>query len=102
MKFKVETLAERVVIKPFIEMETKGGILLARDERSQAINTDRGEIFLVGPQAWYDLPEKPQFKAGDKVIYSKYGAKTIKDESTNPASFYILCNDKDVLIGYED
>lgn len=98
MKFSQETLAERVLLKPFIETETKGGILIARDERSQAINTDRGEVFMIGPSAWYDLPNKPDLKPGDKVFYSKYGAKVIKDEVTN--EFYIICNDKDILVGY--
>jgi co-chaperonin GroES (HSP10) len=100
MNFNQATLAERVIIKPLIEKETASGILLARDERSQAINTDRGEVFLVGPGAWYDLPQesRPQLKPGDMVYYAKYGAKVLKDEVTN--EFYVICNDKDILVGY--
>jgi len=98
MKFQAETLAERVLLKPLIEKVSKGGIVIARDDRTQAINTDRGEIFMIGPAAWYDLPQKPDLKVGDKVFYSHYGAKTIKvgDE------FLIICNDKDILVGYTD
>lgn len=99
MKFIPESLGHRVVLKPFIEKESKGGILIARDERSQAINTDRGEILFIGPDAWFDKPNKLQVKPGDKVFYAKYGAKTIKDDETG--EFYILLNDEDVLVAYE-
>ena len=99
MKFLPETLAERVLLKPFIEKTSKGGIIVARDDRTQAINTDRGTIFMIGPQAWYDMPVKPELKVGDKVLYSHYGAKTIKDDD---GEFYIICNDKDILVGYKD
>ena len=97
--FKETSLAERVILKPFIEKQSKGGIYIARDERSQAINTDQGEIFMIGTQAWYDLPSKPDIKVGDKVYYSKYGAKVIKPEGAE--DFYIICNDKDILVAYE-
>lgn len=104
MKFKVETLAHRVILKPFIERISKGGIHIARDTRSQAINTDKGEVVLIGPQAWYDLPEKPNLKIGDLVYYSHYGAKILPNEDQpdpNAAdAFFIICNDQDILVGY--
>lgn len=99
MKFRHETLAERIILKPDIQEKSKGGILIARDERTQAINTDRGTILMIGPQAWYDLPEKPALQPGDKVVYAHYGAKTIKDAD---GEFYVICNDKDILLGYTD
>ena|SRR3990167_52095 len=104
MKFLVETLAQRVILKPLIERMSKGGIALARDSRSQAINTDRGEVVAIGPQAWYDLPVKPDLKIGDMVYYSHYGAKTLRNESQPDSnaddSFYVICNDQDILVGY--
>lgn len=101
MKFNRETLVHRVILKPFIEKESKGGILIARDERSQAINTDKGTVLMFGDRAWKDFgctdaPVKP----GDKVYYAKYGAKVLKDEDTG--EFYVLCNDEDILVGYSD
>lgn len=100
MKFRQDTLGIRVVLKPFIETTTKGGIVVARDERSQAINTDKGEVLMVGDAAWYDKPVKPNVKAGDKVYYAKWGAKVIRDEDNG--DFYIICNDEDVLAGYDN
>lgn len=102
MKFLKETLAQRLVLKPYILKKSKGGIdMSAVSARTQAINTDKGEIYMIGPEAWYDLPNKPQFKVGDKVFYSHYGAKTIPDDK-NPDEFYILVNDADILVGYKD
>ena len=98
--FLEKTLAERVIIKPLVTKTSKGGIILSQDERSQAINADRGEVFLIGPMAWYDLPEKPDIKVGDMVYYSKYGAKTIKPEGSE--DFFIICNDRDILVGYKN
>jgi co-chaperonin GroES (HSP10) len=100
MKFKQDTLGIRVVLKPFIETQTKSGIVIAQSERNQAINTDKGEVLMVGDACWYDKPVKPNIKAGDKVYYAKWGAKVLKDEQTG--EFYILCNDEDILVGYAE
>lgn len=100
VKFKVESLAERVIIRPMIEKVSKGGIVISRDERSQAINTNQGTVLMIGPQAWYDLPKKPEIKVGDRVYYSHYGAMTIKPEGEE--DYLIICNDKDILAVYEE
>ena len=99
MQFRPETLVHRVLLVPFIETVSKGGIMISRDERSQAINTDRGTILMVGPQAWKDFgcSESP-FKVGDQVFYAHYGAKLLKDEESG--KLYIICNDEDILVGY--
>ncbi|SRR5260221_2915731 len=100
IKFNESSLAERVILKPLIEKMSKGGIAMVRDERSQAINTNQGEVLFIGPMCWYDLPQKPDVKIGDKVFYSKYGAMVLKPEGVE--NFLVLCNDKDILVGYSD
>lgn len=102
MKFKPETLGFRLILKPFgFKKMSEGGIdLSAIDPRVHAVNTDKGEVFMIGPSCWDNLKRKPEIKAGDKVMYAKYGAKTIQDPD-NPEEFYILCNDEDILVGYE-
>lgn len=97
--FKESSLANRLILKPFIEKTSKGGIVIARDERSQAVNTDQGEVVLIGPQCWYDFPTKPDIKPGDKVYYSKYGAKILKPDGVE--DFFIILNDTDILVVYE-
>ena len=100
MKFKPESLGFRVLIKPeILPKKSQGGIdLSALDDRGQAVNSDKGTILMVGPDAWKALKMEPPVKVGDKVFYAKYGAKTIKDGE----DLYILCNDEDVLVGYLD
>ena len=99
MKFRPETLVHRVIIKPQIEKVSKGGIVITRSERNQAINTDRGTIFMFGPQAWKAFGcEQSPVQIGDEVYYSHYGAKVLKDEDNG--DLYIICNDEDVLVSY--
>lgn len=99
MKFKESSLAERLVLKPIIlDKVSKGGIIIQADERKQAINTNQGVVLHIGPQAWFDLPEKPDIKPGDKVYYAKYGAMVLKGDGEE---LYVLCNDKDILVVFE-
>lgn len=99
IKFKESSLGNRIILKPLIEKMSKGGIHIARDERSQAVNTDQGEVFMVGPQCWYDFPSKPDIKPGDKVYYSKYGAKVLKPDGVE--DFLVICNDTDILVAFK-
>lgn len=103
MKFKADTLGIRLILRPLdVAKTSKGGIdLSALSERTQAINSDKGEIVMIGEAAWFDKPVKPNLKVGDKVFYAKYGAKTLQDPE-NKEVFYILCNDEDILVGYTD
>ena len=99
MQFREETLVHRVLLKPQIETKTASGIVLARDERSQAITSDKGTVFMIGPKAWADFGcEVPPVKIGDTVYYAKYGAKVLKDGE----DFYVICNDEDILVGYTE
>lgn len=100
VKFKADSLAERLIIKPTIEKVSKGGIVIAQSARNQAINTNKGEVFMIGPQCWYDLPEKPNIKVGDLVYYAHFGAKVMKVEGYE--DFFVLVNDKDILVAFEE
>ena len=102
MKFNKDSLDVRVILKPYIlpKKSASGLDLSAVSERTQAINTDQGEVFMIGPNAWHESPTKPKLKKGDKVYYSKYGAKVLKDESNG--DLYIICNDLDILVGYSE
>jgi co-chaperonin GroES (HSP10) len=103
MKFKPNTLGVRCILRPDgLKKMSEGGIdLTAVSTRTQAINTDKGRIFMIGEAAWYDKPNKPDFKVGDMVFYSKYGAKIIPDPETKD-EYFVLLNDEDILVGYTD
>lgn len=99
MNFRPETLVHRVILKPHIEKQTASGILLARDERSQAITTNQGTVYMIGPRAWKDFGcDEPPVNVGDNVYYAHYGAKVLKGKTDN--EFYVVCNDEDILVGY--
>ena len=97
MKFLPETLGFRVLMKPqILGKKTESGIMIATDERTQATNSDKGEILAIGPSAWKAYNMEPPVKVGDFVVYAKYGCKTIKDGD----DLYIIANDEDILVGY--
>jgi co-chaperonin GroES (HSP10) len=100
MKFNQMSLGHRVILKPKIEKVSKGGIVIARGEREQAVNTNQGEVFMIGNSCWDNMQVKPDFKVGDKVYYARYGAMTIKPEGSE--DFLVMCNDEDLLVGYQD
>ena len=108
MQFKPETLGHRVILKPYTFRAKKEGMidLSALDDRSQAVNSDKGEVLLVGTACWFDKPEverdalRNAIVAGVNVYYSKYGAKVLKD--TQSGELFIICNDEDILVGYTD
>ena len=99
MKFRKETLGFRILIKPAIEKKTASGIIVAKDDRRQAVDADRGVVFMIGKDAWKDYGMDHPVKVGDTVIYAKYGAKVIKDEEND--ELYIIANDEDILVGIE-
>lgn len=99
MKFRQETLVDRVILKPFVlGKKSAGGIVLPTNQRMDAVNSDKGTVFMIGPHAWKEYGKAP-VKVGDTVFYSKYGAKVIVDPDEED-SFYILCNAEDILVGY--
>lgn len=102
MKFNPASLGYRVILRPLdVKKMSDGGIdLSAMSDRVQAINSDKGEVLMIGESAWDDLSVKPDIKVGDKVFYAKWGAKTLQDPN-NKDMFYILCNDEDILVSYD-
>lgn len=101
-KFRRETLVHRVILQPYIEKVSAGGIVISRDSRSQAINTDRGTVLMFGDKAWKDFGcDFPPVQVGDQVYYAKYGAKILEDPD-NSDNFFVICNDEDILVGYTD
>lgn len=99
MQFRPETLVHRVILKPKIQKKTESGIIISTDERSQAVNSDKGVVHMIGPMAWkaFGCDESP-VKVGDEVFYARYGAKVLKDPDTD--DLFVVCNDEDILVGY--
>lgn len=79
MARKIHPLGDRVVVRQIETGETvKGGIILPDTAKEKP---QEGEIIAVGPGRVTDDGKRipMELKAGDKVIYAKYGGTEIKD-----------------------
>ena len=63
-------------------------------EREQAA-IDTGIVVDVGPTAFRDFGSENPLKAGDRVVYAKYGGKAIIHPDTKVK--YVALNDEDVI-----
>ena len=91
-KFSLQPLEDRVVVKPDEGEEvTTSGIVIpdTAKERPQ-----EGAVVAVGPGRFEDGQRIPMdVKAGDKIIYSKYGGTEVKIEGED----YLILSARDVL-----
>jgi len=93
MAVKIEPLADRVVVKPIEREEmTKSGLVLpdTAKERPQ-----EGEVIAVGPGRLTDDGKRiaMDLKAGDRVIYAKYGGTEIKIDDQE----LVILRESDIL-----
>jgi len=82
MAVKLQPLADRIVVKPIEREEvTKGGIVLPDTVKEKP---QEGKVIAVGPGRLSEDGKRlaMDIKAGDTVIYAKYGGTeiTIDDE----------------------
>jgi chaperonin GroES len=99
MDFRIQPLADRVVVRPQEKEErTRGGIYLpdtASKEKPQ-----EGTVMAIGRGK---LNDEGQFipigvKAGDKVLFAKYGGTEIKIDDVD----YLILAEKDILAVIDD
>jgi chaperonin GroES len=95
---QVKPLADRVVVKPFEETETKkGGIIIPDTAKEKPM---QGEIVEVGPGRMTDDGKKipPEVKKGDRVLYGKYSGTevSIADEE------YLIMRESDIFAIIQD
>ncbi len=89
----LKPLGDRVVVKVSeAEEKTKGGIIIpdTAKERPQ-----EGEVVAVGPGRVLDNGQRVplEVKAGDKVVFSKYGGTEIKVDEIE----YLIVRESDLL-----
>jgi chaperonin GroES len=91
-QFSLKPLEDRVVVRPSEGEETTASGIVIPDtakERPQA-----GEVMAAGPGRFEDGQRLPvDVKAGDKVIYSKYGGTEVKVQGEE----YLILSARDVL-----
>jgi chaperonin GroES len=91
-KFNLEPLDDRVVVKPGDEQEiTVSGIVIPDTAKEKP---QEGEVMAVGPGRFEDGTRVPMdVKAGDTVLYSKYGGTEVKVEGEE----YLVLSARDIL-----
>jgi chaperonin GroES len=98
LKIKIRPLADRVIVKPSDESESKtaGGIIIPDTAKEKP---QKGEIVAVGPGKVDDNGKAiaMNVKVGDKVLYSKYGGSEIKYEGTE----YLIMSEHDILAVFD-
>ncbi len=93
MAAKLQPLADRVLVKPVEKEEmTKSGIYLPDTAKEKP---QEGEIIAVGPGKLTDEGKRipMDLKAGDRVIYAKYGGTEIKVDDEE----LIILRESDIL-----
>ena len=90
---KLKPLGDHIVVKPLEEMEVKKGGIIIPDTAKE--KPSKGEVIAVGAGKTLDDGKKApmELKAGDKVIYSKYGGNEIKIDDVE----YLIMTQDDVL-----
>jgi len=93
MAAKLQPLADRVLVRPIEKEEkTKSGIYLPDTAKEKP---QEGEVIAVGPGKVDDSGKRipMDLKAGDRVIYAKYGGTEIKVDDEE----LIILRESDIL-----
>lgn len=95
----------RIVVKPFrlededdVYKSAKALGIKLSDEHTKLEQTsiDKGIVIAIGPTAFKDFGGDPWCVVGDKVAFSRYGGKLIRD-SKDPENEVLLLNDEDLI-----
>ena len=90
---KIQPLNDRILVKRLEEEEkTAGGIIIPDSAKEKPAE---GKIIAAGPGKLNDKGERValQVKAGDRVLFSKYGGTDVKIDGEN----YLIMREDDVL-----
>ena len=93
MASKIQPLGDRVLVKPILQEEmSRGGIILPDTVKEKP---QEGEVIAVGSGKRSDKGEiiHMEVKAGDIVLYTKYGGTEIKLEGEE----YMILRESDIL-----
>jgi chaperonin GroES len=90
---QVKPLADRVVIKPLEELETKkGGIIIPDTAKEKPM---QGQVQEVGPGRVTDDGKtvNMQLKKGDRVLYGKYSGTEVSIDGEE----YLIMRESDIF-----
>ena len=90
---KIRPLNDRLLVKRLEEEETTAGGIIIPDSAKE--KPAEGEVIAVGPGKLNDKGDRIalQVKAGDRVLFSKYGGTDVKLEGDD----YLIMREDDIL-----
>ena len=90
---KIRPLNDRLLVKRLEEEATTSGGIIIPDSAKE--KPAEGEIVAVGPGKTNDKGERValQVKAGDRVLFSKYGGTDVKLDGED----YLIMREDDIL-----
>ena len=90
----IKPLADKVIVKPdeVSKSQSTGGIIIPDTAKEKP---QRGEVVAVGPGEDEDSPM--HVKAGDKVLYSKYGGTELEYEGET----YLIMSESEIYAIFE-
>ena len=93
MAIKMQPLADRVLVHPLEEKETKHGGIIIPDTAKE--KPQEGEVVAIGTGKTDDEGKKIPFtvKIGDRVLISKYGGTEVKVDGES----YLIMREDDIL-----
>jgi chaperonin GroES len=88
----VKPLADRVVVKPLEEVETKkGGIIIPDTAKEKPME---GEVVEVGPGRFEEGKRLPlEVKKGDRILYGKYSGTEVSISGDE----YLIMRESDIF-----
>lgn len=89
---KLQPLGDHVIVQTLdAEEKTVSGIVIPDSAQEKPT---QGKVIAVGDGRWEEGKRVPlEVKAGDKVIYSKYGGTEIKLDNEE----YLILSERDIL-----
>lgn len=94
----IKPLGDRVVVRPLTEEEagtvSASGIIIPETAKKE--KPEQGVVVAIGPGKWDEDGENRipmEVKAGDKVVFSKYGYDEVKVEDKE----YFLVSESNIL-----
>ncbi|MCF6290068.1 MAG: co-chaperone GroES [Desulfobacterales bacterium] len=90
---KIRPLNDRILVKRLEEeAKTKGGIIIPDSAKEKPAE---GEVVACGHGKLNDKGERiaPELKAGDRVLFSKYGGTDVKIDGED----YLIMREDDIL-----
>jgi chaperonin GroES len=95
---RIHPLADHVLIEPLKnEEKTKSGILLP--ETAEKEKPEQGKVVAVGPGKTDEQGKRipMEVKAGDVVLFTKYGPNEVKVEVDGQEKEYLIAKEEDIL-----